>query len=668
MSELHPLPLSVLLRRASSQYDRDRAVFDLDVRRFYEGSGGFDLSVSFHGERASTPAGPAAGPHTQLAQNIALAFLAGGRILELKTVQVNDALELTRPCIDMATVGFNVEWSQELPVHLSAHEYAKARYLIAALPAMGIPERLEVGAADVLFDTSVGYDLDGIRSAKVRRFLRTMLNASAEYDEIRRELRAGLPREMEFVAGIDVPERLSECVTLSTFHGCPPNEIESICEHLMEEYGFHVVVKMNPTLMGYEEVTDLVRGTLGYDEIEIPKEPFDHDPTFDEGVDLIRSLRASGKRRGLMVGAKFTNTLFVKNHKDFFPGEESMYLSGRPLHVLSLGLAGRFRETVGADLVVSFSAGIDARNYAAAVSCGMTPVTACTDLLKVGGYGRLSAYQDALVAAMKKAGARTVREFILRSAGADADPADDRAVADASLINHRRAAALALEDERYRAAKNRKPPKKTTAKLELFDCINCDKCIPVCPNNANFSWSLEPGEVRYRDLVVADGKLVSFGKEIALAVGTGKKPERQIANMADLCNDCGNCDVFCPEEGGPQVKKPRIFSSRASFEKDGGDGFFFERRGSMLVVDARFGDRRGECRAGGGERIFREGGVETVFTGDSPEPSETRLFGALDEGHVVRLGLYQKIRFVISGLAAAEGTSYLSALLERDRF
>ena len=45
-----------------------------------------------------------------------LAWLAGGRIMELKTVQVQDDLDIPRPCIHVPNVGFNVEWSQELRV------------------------------------------------------------------------------------------------------------------------------------------------------------------------------------------------------------------------------------------------------------------------------------------------------------------------------------------------------------------------------------------------------------------------------------------------------------------------------------------------------------------------------------------------------------------------
>ena len=94
--------------------------------------------------------GPAAGPHTQLAQNLALCWLAGSRILELKTVQANDALTLSRPCIDMATLGYNTEWSQELRLADSLREYVKASMLIELLDAAERREeiaRMLAGAA-----------------------------------------------------------------------------------------------------------------------------------------------------------------------------------------------------------------------------------------------------------------------------------------------------------------------------------------------------------------------------------------------------------------------------------------------------------------------------------------------------------------------------------------
>src|SRR6188768_2970145 len=105
------------------------AVLDLSPAKFVRGPGAQNWSVAMHGARAATALGPAAGPHTQLAQNIVLAFLGGSRIFELKTVQIMDELAIPRPCIDMRTVGFNVEWSQELKLEQSLEEYVKASML-----------------------------------------------------------------------------------------------------------------------------------------------------------------------------------------------------------------------------------------------------------------------------------------------------------------------------------------------------------------------------------------------------------------------------------------------------------------------------------------------------------------------------------------------------------
>ena len=53
------------------------------------------------GRGLETPFGPAAGPHTQLTQNIVASYVAGSRFFELKTVQKLDGedLPVSKPCI-----------------------------------------------------------------------------------------------------------------------------------------------------------------------------------------------------------------------------------------------------------------------------------------------------------------------------------------------------------------------------------------------------------------------------------------------------------------------------------------------------------------------------------------------------------------------------------------
>src|SRR5262245_64532772 len=145
------------------EHEREGKVFDLPARRFWHGSPDLDTSVIFHGRRAANPVGPAAGPQDQMAQNIVLSWLAGSRVLELKTVQINDRLTIPRPCIDATNVGFNVEWSQELLLEQSLREYVAGSMLLDVLRQADLPGRPADASKDAtILDMSVGYDLEGI--------------------------------------------------------------------------------------------------------------------------------------------------------------------------------------------------------------------------------------------------------------------------------------------------------------------------------------------------------------------------------------------------------------------------------------------------------------------------------------------------------------------------
>ena len=656
MSVLRPLPLSVLVQRAAEELPKG-AVFDLPARRIYKGFPGLDLSVSFHGHRAATPVGPASGPHTQLAQNIGLSYLAGGRILELKTVQVNDRLVIGRPCIDMRTVGYNIEWSQELLVEDSLREYAKARLLVAILDELcDIPQ----AERDVVFDISVGYDLEGIRSRKMAGFFEGVRDASSLLDAERARLRRELPAGLKHLADVPCPSRLSDSATLSTFHGCPAAEIAGICRFLLNEVGLHTIVKLNPTLLGYEQVEKILHEKLGYREIGLTRAAFDKDLQWKDALSLARDLSAEAARRGLNFGVKLTNTLVVENPGDPLPGREQ-YLSGEPLHVLSLTLGLRLREELGANLPVSFSAGVDATNVAASVACGFVPVTSCTDLLRPGGYQRLHWQAEALARAMRDSGVATVPDFIRARAGKPA-----ASVADASLANHRRAVADVSAAERYTAAKTGKPPRKIGSHLKLFDCINCDKCIPVCPNDANFVYETPPREILYRDLIVRAARLIS-GEPRTLSLGGSDFSRHQIANWADACNDCGNCDVFCPEDGGPYIEKPRLFESLGAYLADAPrPGFFVHRKpGGSVAARGRWSGREVELLVSpNGSADFWDGAAELRFdSAEAAAPSEARILAIpAPEGHTVPVGHYHALRALVTGLFAPGAVSWVTAM------
>jgi putative selenate reductase len=610
VAKLIPIPFDVLVARMMGELERGGAIFDLPRRRFFAGDPARDFSIDIHGHRASTPFGPAAGPQSQLAQNIVLAWLAGGRVIELKTVQVKDDLVIPRPCIDMQTVGFNVEWSQELSLAESLEEYVKAAMLVEMLKASGVAP----AASDTVFDMSVGYDLAGIRSERVRAFMAGMLDARLLVDR----LRARIPARFARFRDLRYPSRVSDTLTLSTFHGCPPEEIESISAFLLEEMGLHVVVKLNPTLLGAQEVEEILHARLGYHELVVPAAAFAKEAKWDEVVGFVGRLAERAERAGRGFGVKCTNTLIVRNHKRFFPAtEKEMYLSGAPLHVLAMALVRRLRRTFGDAHPVSFSAGIDALNFADAVALGLKPVSVCSDLLGPGGYGRAARYFSELSSRMKAVGAVDVETFGLQAFGqaetalgdlalpedvaarcraALADGGDLRAATGEAFARWVSAARLrgtdlyvdrVIADPRYAATRNATPPKKIGSALHLFDCLTCDKCIPVCPNDANFSLPLAVGDIP-RERLVRGPRGFSVEVDGALAVS---KP-RQIANLADACNACGHCDVMCPEDGGPYVVKPRFFGSVAAWAEAADlDGFAIEPAGAGVRIHARFEGR-----------------------------------------------------------------------------
>ena len=107
MSErMYPIPFRSLMNWIVTEYAREGEIFGVHVP--YHASG---KTLPIFGERIETPFGPAAGPNSQLAQNIIASYMAGARFFEVKTVQKMDGEELARcvprPCILAADEGYN---------------------------------------------------------------------------------------------------------------------------------------------------------------------------------------------------------------------------------------------------------------------------------------------------------------------------------------------------------------------------------------------------------------------------------------------------------------------------------------------------------------------------------------------------------------------------------
>ena len=391
MSELMiPISFEQLMLWAATEYQREGSVFG--VHRPYV-AGEKRLPIFGH-EYIETPFGPAAGPNTQLAQNIIASYFAGARFFELKTVQKMDGAELAacinRPCIVAEDECYNCEWSTELYVWQAYEEYVKAWCackMLAHVYGLGDPNGF-------VFNMSVGYDLAGIKGEKIDRYLEGMMDATREpiWTECIDVLKRMYPGETAFIDTIS--PKVSGSVTVSTLHGCPPSEIEAIASYLITEKGLHTFVKCNPTILGYRSARDILDG-MGYDYIQFGEFHFNDDLQYVDAIPMFRRLQALAAAKGLEFGLKLSNTFPVDVKNNELPSEE-MYMAGKALFPLTIEMANRIGRDFGGKLRLSYSGGADFFNIDRIFAAGIWPITMATTELKPGGYQRFKQIAEKL--------------------------------------------------------------------------------------------------------------------------------------------------------------------------------------------------------------------------------------------------------------------------------
>ena len=508
---MHPIPFEALLDWILGEYRTEGSIFG--VKKFWHAPDG--AGQPFMGRSIESAVGPAAGPHTQLAQNIVAAYLCGARVFELKTVQVIDGedLHVSKPCILAENEGYNCEWSTELTVPQARDEYIKAWVLLHVLA-----KELGLGRADgFAFCMSVGYDLAGIRSPKIDGFLDDMKDAS--HTDIFRHCLAVLERRLgdfsHFTADDLANLSPNPCnnVTVSTMHGCPAEDIEAIACHLMENKGLHLLLKCNPTLVGFDHAKKVL-DALGFNYLRFEQTSFDNDLQYADAVPMLSRLQKRAAALGLFFGVKLTNTFAVKADRGELP-DRSIYMSGQGLLPLSLRVAVRLRLDFGETLPMSYCGGANAKNIALLASVGLFPITVCTELLKPGGYEKLYAMATALEGA--QSARTTLKATIL----------DDMA------------------EVFHVLARNIPTPHRALQALDTGAKANCRAvcgvCASVCPNRANV-------------IIAVDGK-------------------RQMLHIDGLCNECGNCASFCAEKTLPYRNKLTVFTDAAALEDSQNAGF-----------------------------------------------------------------------------------------------
>lgn len=96
-----------------------------------------------------------------------------------------------------------------------------------------------------------------------------------------------------------------------------------------------------------------------------------------------------------------------------------------------------------------------------------------------------------------------------------------------------------------------------SAKREGDRCLNCnvvcEACVDVCPNRANVVIELPDGR-------------------------------HQILHVDRMCNECGNCAIFCPYDSAPYRDKFTLFFDRAGFDESVNNSGFLPLGGRKVLV------------------------------------------------------------------------------------
>jgi putative selenate reductase len=468
MSEImYPIPFAGLVEWSQAEYRKSKSVFGVREEKFYRNVS--DNKMTLFGQRIASPVGPAAGPNSQLTQNIVAAYLGGSRFIELKTVQTMDGEELrkcvARPCIYMTDEGYNVEWSTELTVQQAFDEYVKAWFMLHVFgKEFGLSE-----GCDFIFNVSVGYSLEGVQSAKIDRYLEGMKDASNTpvWKECYDYLAAHIGEFTRFTkADLDkISPTVAASATLSTLHGCPREEIEKIARYLLTEKGFHTYIKCNPTLLGYEAARNIL-DSMGFTYVSFDEHHFKEDLQFGDAVEMLKRLMKTAKERDLGFGVKITNTFPVDIKRGELPGAE-MYMSGRAIFPLSLNVAKNISVALNGELPISYSGGADFFNLSSIIETGIRPITFASTILKPGGYERIR--QLAELAEKTIDPGKTVIDVGKLSAFVGGLP----------------------QNKRYRKEYREAGSRKTGSELPLFDCAKPPCSDGGCPINQQIPAYLE---------------------------------------------------------------------------------------------------------------------------------------------------------------------------------
>jgi putative selenate reductase len=147
------------------------------------------------------------------------------------------------------------------------------------------------------------------------------------------------------------------------------------------------------------------------------------------------------------------------------------------------------------------------------------------------------------------------------------------------------------------------------ARREASRCVQCttfcDKCVEVCPNRANQTFLMEAVNWTLPTLVCRDGGLAVTGREAFRVAQT-----RQILNINDFCNECGDCETFCVHEGRPFREKPRLFLAEPDYQAATDNAFRIQEN----LIRRREGGKESRLTQSNGHLVYENAHVRLTVT------------------------------------------------------
>lgn len=162
-----------------------------------------------------------------------------------------------------------------------------------------------------------------------------------------------------------------------------------------------------------------------------------------------------------------------------------------------------------------------------------------------------------------------------------------------------------------------------TVQQEAERCLFCDEmcsiCTSVCPNFANVTYEIKPLQYNLKKIHIDDNNDIQYADDRIFEVNQ----QYQILNIANYCNECGNCTTFCPTNSAPYKEKPHIYLTRSSFN-EAEEGFFIEEAENTKLI-YKNGEETQTLTDKGPEYIYETSRVKVIIEKHHFQPRQTML-------------------------------------------